>query len=107
MKVYRYAFVVIGCIGLLLNGIGAALIIDSQQGGYSHRSSDTALGIGVMLAILGPLVVAAGSVFLALGRGRSWKYGLLGLLTPLGLLFLCILEDHSSLPASSPNTAEG
>jgi drug/metabolite transporter (DMT)-like permease len=106
MKIYRYTFVVIGCIGLLLNGIGATLIVDSQQSGYG-RGSETELGIGVMLAILGPLVVAAGSVFLALGRGRSWKYGLLGLLTPLGLLFLCILEDHSSLPASSPNTAEG
>lgn len=106
MKVYRYAFVVIGCIGLLLNGIGAGLIADSQQSGY-YRGSDTELGIGVLLAILGPLVVAAGSVFLALGRGRSWKYGLLGLLAPIGLLFLCILEDHSSLAASSPNTAKG
>ncbi len=106
MKVYRYTFVVIGCIGLLLNGLGAALIIDSEQSSY-YRGSDTELGIGVTLAILGPLVVAAGSVFLALGRGRSWKYGLLGLLTPIGLLFLCILEDHSSLPASSPKAAEG
>lgn len=106
MNVYRYAFVVMGCIGLLLNGIGMGLITSSQQSGY-RLGSDTELAIGALLAILGPIVVAAGSVFLALGRGRSWKYGLLGLLTPVGLLFLCILEDHSSLPASSPKAAEG
>jgi hypothetical protein len=103
MKAFRYAFVVLGCVGLLLNGIGLALILDSQpdriaHGGYRItylRGSDTELGIGILVTILGPLTLATGCILLAIARGRSWKFGSLGLLAPVGLLFLCVLEDRS------------
>ena len=89
MKVHDWSFLVLGCLGLLLQGIGSALT-------GTAGSADAQLGLGILVALLGALAIAVGSCFLAVGRGRSLWFGLLGLLSPLGLLFLCVLEDRSS-----------
>ena len=88
MKVHNMSFLVLGCLGLLLQGIGSALT--TTAGG-----SDVQLGLGIVVALIGALSIAIGSAFLAVGKGRSAWYGALGLLTPVGLLFLCVLEDFS------------
>lgn len=88
MKVHNWSFLVLGCLGLLLQGVGSALTAEAGR-------NDVQLGLGILVAVLGALAIAVGSCFLAVGKGRSCWFGLLGLLAPLGLLFLCVLEDRS------------
>lgn len=88
MKMHNAAFIVLGCLGLLLQGVGSAL--------FQVRSrSDTAIALGVLVSLLGAIAIGVGGCFLAVGRGRSLWFGLLGVISPLGLLFLCVLEDRS------------
>jgi len=94
MKTHNAAFLVLGCLSLLLQGIGSALI-------QVRSSGNTACGLGIFVIILGALAMAIGASFLAAGKGRSLRFGLLGLLSPLGLLFLCVLEDRSSGQAAA------
>ena len=96
MKTHNSAFLALGCLGLLLQGIGSALM--------SSRSDET-IALGVMVALLGALSLGVGGAFLAVGRGPNFWFGLLGLLSPLGLLFLCVLEDRSAPPAAPPAPA--
>jgi drug/metabolite transporter (DMT)-like permease len=88
MKVHNWSFLVLGCLGLLLQGIGSALTAAAGR-------NDTLLWLGILVAVLGAVAIAAGSSFLAIGKGQSPWFGLWGLLSPVGLLFLCVLEDRS------------
>jgi hypothetical protein len=91
MKVHNMSFLVLGCLGLVLQGVGSALTTTAGR-------SDALLASGIVVTVLGALAVALGSSFLAVGKGRSPWYGALGLLTPIGLLFLCVLEDFGAKP---------
>lgn len=94
MKIHYWAFLVLGCLGVLLGGVGSGLIV---AGAEEHGSkADVLIGCGVFLVIFAHFTLVAGCIFLAIGRGRSWLFGLLGLLAPLGLLFLCVLQDRSA-----------
>ena len=87
MKVHNWSFLVLGCLGLLLQGVGLALMETAGR--------DVGVGVGILVSLLGAAALAAGSCFLAVGKGQSPWFGLLGLLAPIGLLFLCVLEDRS------------
>ena len=87
MSVHNLSFIILGFLGLLLQGVGSALLTVAR--------SDAAFGIGVFLLILGPLVLMTGSGIYAAGKKRTPAFGLLGLISPLGLLFLAILKDGS------------
>ena len=87
MKTHNWAFIVLGCLGLLLQGIGSALA------GVGRKDEEVALS--VLIIVLGGLAMGIGGSFLAAGKGRSLWFGLLGVISPLGLLFLCVLEDRS------------
>ena len=87
MKTHNWAFIVLGCLGLLLQGIGSALA------GVGRKDEEVALS--VLIIVLGGLAMGIGASFLAAGKGRSLWFGLLGVISPLGLLFLCVLEDRS------------
>ncbi len=95
MKTHNAAFLVLGCLSLLLEGVGSVLLASARS------SADDALALGILLTIVGALAMAVGASFLAAGKGRSLLFGLLGLLSPLGLLFLCVLEDRSSGQAAA------
>ena len=90
MKVHNVAFLVLGCLGLLLQGIGTALMGVARQ--------DEQMALGVLVAVLGALCMGAGSSFHAVGKGQSLWFGLLGILSPIGLLFLCVLPDRGAYP---------
>lgn len=124
MKMHNMVFITFGIIGLLLMGAGQVLIKNSVkevprsphasfgpniQGlslcddvfGSSYRSvrqtDSTQRTVGVLVALLAHVLVAVGAAFHAAGKNRSPWFGLLGLLTPIGLLFLTVLEDKSTL----------
>jgi len=88
LSIHNWAFIVLGCLGLLLQGIGTALI-------EMHSSADQE-SLGIFVALLGALVIGIGGCFLAVGKGRRPWIGLWGMLSPLGLLFLCVLQDRRS-----------
>jgi drug/metabolite transporter (DMT)-like permease len=92
MKVHHVAFLVLGCLGLLLQGIGTALFSEPGHGDQE--------AIGILVALLGALCIGLGSSFHAVGKGQSPWFGLLGILSPIGLLFLCVLADRT--PARQP-----
>ena len=87
MSVHNLSFIILGFLGLLLQGIGSALLTVAR--------TDAAFGIGVFLLFLGPIVLTAGSAIFAAGKNRTPAFGLLGLISPLGLLFLATLKDRS------------
>jgi septal ring-binding cell division protein DamX len=98
MSVHNWAFVVLGILGLLLLGIGTALYqepsdLNQQYQGASDRNQQT---LGIIVAVLGLYVIGMGAAFHAVGKGRSLWFGLLGLFSPIGLLFLCVLQDRRS-----------
>ena len=82
MKSGATIFVVLACVGLLLAGIGSAVMPQAK-------------GAGIVVAIVGYGLIALGSGFLATSKGRHPAWGLLGLLTPIGLVFLSVLQDAS------------
>ena len=90
MKVHDVAFLVLGCLGLLLQGIGTALTGVARQ--------DEQIALGVLVAVLGALCMGVGSSFHAVGKGQSLWFGLLGIISPIGLLFLCVLPDRGAQP---------
>jgi len=87
MKVHNWTFLVLGCLGLLLQGIGSAMVAASRR--------DDVQGLGILVSILGALAIGIGGSFLAAGKGRTLWFGVLGVISPLGLLFLCVLQDRS------------
>lgn len=80
-------FLVLTCLGLLLAGIARALTDGTPW--------PKGPGLAACVAVLAFAACAVGGGCLAAGRGRSPAFGLLGLLFPFGLLFLCVLEDRS------------
>ena len=92
MSVHNLSFLILGFLGLLLQGVGSAMVTVSMS---ERRADETVLGIGVFLLVLGPIVLGAGSAIYAAGKNRTPFFGLLGLVSPLGLLFLAILQDRS------------
>ena len=91
MTVNNVSFLILGIVGLLIQGFGTALLMISEK-----SRDDNVFGIAVALVILGPVMLAIGSAMYAAGKGRKPLYGLLGLLSPVGLLFLAVLEDRRS-----------
>ncbi len=87
MSIHNVSFLILGFVGLLLQGIGTALAVEA--------SSDDVYGIAIFLVLLGPVLLASGSAIYAVGKGRKPIFGLLGIISPLGLLFLAILQDQS------------
>jgi len=124
MKMHNTMFLLLGVIGLLLVGVAQALIRNSVQeesrsagsfsrsnmGGWAtggplermfgsergtiRRTDSTQRALGIVLGLLAHILVAVGAGSYAVGKGRSPWFGLLGLLTPIGLLFLAVLEDR-------------
>ena len=83
MKSGATIFVVLACVGLILAGIGSAVMPQAKAD-------------GILVAIVGYGLIALGSGFLATSKGRHPAWGLLGLLTPMGLVFLCVLQDAAN-----------
>ncbi len=99
MTVHNTSFLVLGIVSLILQGIGAALM-GVFEGGHFHRAPAGYDG-GVVLVVLAPVLMAIGGSFYCAGKNRSAFWGLLGLLSPLGLLILAVLEDRSAKPDPS------
>ena len=53
MSIHNVSFLILGFVGLLLQGIGTALAAEA--------SSDDVFGIAIFLVLLGPVLLAAGS----------------------------------------------
>ena len=85
MTVHNMSFLVLGIVSLILQGIGFALIRE-------YRSEET----GILLLILAPVLMAIAASFYSTGKKRAILWGFLGLLSPVGLLFLALLEDRSA-----------
>ena len=119
MKMTNTVFLVLGVVGLVLIGVSQALVKDSvrnvqslpvgplgvflgREGPGQHQADAAQKASSVIVGLLAHLLVAVGGAFFAVGRNRSPWFGLLGLLTPIGLLFLAVLEDRSGVRESTP-----
>jgi hypothetical protein len=69
--------------------------------GHSRYGAPAGYDGGVVLVVLAPVLMAIGGSFYCVGKKRSAFWGLLGLLSPLGLLILAVLADHSAQPDPS------
>ena len=112
MSTHNIAFLILGITALILIGVGNVLTIRSigidervaesewlsrpdLKGIFVEVQPPMKKEIGIVIAIIGFLLMAVGSAFYAVGRKRSSWFGLLGLLTPIGLLFLAVLKDRN------------
>jgi len=123
-------YVVCAAIGLLLVGIGLAQIEGSghaqhdrdipsliRQGASAdaffapvERSSSAGMvpAASVLYLLFGYILQIIGCAFYAENRGRSAFFGLLGLLSPIGYVFLALLNPTPrSVPRDSQTSYNG
>ncbi len=96
LSIHNLSFLVLGVVSMVLQGIGNALIVISIDA--RGPLEEVGLGVGITLAILAPVLMAIGGSIYCAGKNRTAWLGLLGLLSPLGLLFLAVLEDRTVQP---------
>lgn len=67
-------------------------------GYFSSSSKDRSAAIfGVVLMVLSYVLFICGCFMYSRGKGRSWYFGLMGFLGPVGLVFLYCLQDKSKM----------
>ena len=102
MHVHNLTFLVFGTAGMVLQAVGSVLIKSS----YDDRLRSVhnlQVGLGISIVILGSLLVGVGAAFLAVGKNRRPWFGLLGLASPVGLLFLAVLQNRTGMKPDGPH----
>jgi hypothetical protein len=79
----------LGVPGLILQIAGYFVTSAAQQQG-----APTLIGNG--LTLVGTILLISGLCFYAIAKGRSPLWGLMGLLSCIGLLVLAVLKDKSN-----------
>ena len=74
-------------------GVGAGILLQVAGRFLVARSQGTSI-IGVVLLVVGAIFFVWGCMNYAEGKGHSKWFGLLGLLSILGLIILVFLPDH-------------
>ena len=97
----RIAFCIIGVILLSLSVVVSNVGYQYWEY-YEWTVYDTAWGVSV---ITGLIVTILGSYLWAKEKGRSWKWGALGLIAPVGYLVLMKLQDKR-VAKEAPHPAE-
>jgi len=126
MSIHNTMFIIFGIVGLVLSGAGQLLIENSttevpqstrssigpnipgfslsgevgsifgRNRGTVRQTDSTQKTIGILVALIAHVLIAVGATFFAIGKRRSPWFGLLGLLSPIGLLFLAVLDQDSN-----------
>jgi hypothetical protein len=78
----------LGVPGLIMQIAGTFVASAAQQQGGSPL-------IGNGISLVGTLLLISGLCFYAIAKGRSPLWGLMGLLSCIGLIVLAILKDES------------
>ena len=63
------------------------IILQLASGGIENQ------GLSLTLGVVGTAMLIAGLAYYAKGKGRNPAWGLMGLLSILGLIVLCLLPD--------------
>jgi hypothetical protein len=108
MKRYSIAFILLSAIGLILCSKAQTIIVETGpikkstvkvEGKYykvdfpDAAEKKEAIITGAKIAIVGLVLITIGCCFQAYARGRSPAWGLLGILSPLGILIIATLKD--------------
>ena len=102
MHVHNLTFIVFGTAGMVLQTVGSVLIKSS----YDDRlrsAHNLQVGLGISVLILGALLLGVGAAFFAVGKNRRPWFGLLGLASPVGLLFLAVLQNRTAMKQDGPS----
>lgn len=124
-------YVACAAIGLLLAGVGLAQIEQSRSPPSRHRDIPAMIDKGfspeefftpaarsssagmvpaatVLNVLIGYILQMVGCALYAENRGRSAFFGLLGLLSPIGYVFLALLNPvPRSMPQDNDTTRSG
>lgn len=96
MTLHNVSFLVLSTLGLLLEGVASGLLATKTRSWID--AVEAAFWVTLSLGII---AMGIGCAFFAVGKGRSPWYGLLGVFQPMGLLFLCVLEDRRPTPGAA------
>jgi len=66
-----------------------------QIAGNVKMRSEPEDALGLVLALVGTVLLIVGLAFYAKAKGRSPAWGLMGLLSIIGLIVLALLKDHA------------
>lgn len=104
MHVHNLTFLVFGTAGMLLQTVGIVLL----KSAYDDRLRSVhylLVSLGISVLILGGLLLGIGGAFFAVGKNRRPWFGLLGLASPVGLLFLAVLQNRTGMKQDGPHAS--
>jgi glycerol uptake facilitator-like aquaporin len=75
--------------------LGVPGLILQIAGNVMMRSGPDKEGVGLLVGIIGTALLMGGLMMYARAKGRSPAWGLMGLLSIIGLIVLAMLEDRA------------